>query len=337
MTVDLGYLNARLKGMHSTFLQAKNWSELLNAHSLDELERILGNTPYNQNLEEARLNHQGLPAFDYALSLNWLQTLAKIRSFVNGQISIALELYLLRFDLNNLKELLGTRLQGRAEGETFPVTGFLTQRQLDELRHSSDLKTMSSKLRLWLHPLAETVATLPGDLSGNLQLEVLLEKGYFQTLVSRLSRFSSLGRSLRQFLCREIDFLNTRSAYYLCHTSLTAAKKSELFLPGGSALGPGDFLLLANPDTHQQGRVRLARNARFRFVAKASNAEEMEKAIIHERWVQSLRFYRSDPLGPGVLLSFLFQKETEINNLRLLGRAKWYHLPDDRIRDNLVL
>jgi V/A-type H+-transporting ATPase subunit C len=337
MTVDLGYVNARLKGMHGTFLQNKNWSELLNAHSLEELERILGNTPYNPNLEEARLHHQGLLAFDQALSLNWLQTLAKIRSFINGPVSIALELYLLRFDLSNLKELLGFRLQGRTEEETFPVIGFLTQRQLDELRHSSDLKMMASKLRLWQHPLAETVAMLPRDLLGNLQLEVLLEKGYFQTLVSRLSRSSSLGRLLLQYLCREIDFSNTRSAYYLCHTSLSAAKKSELFLPGGSALGPGDFLLLANPDTHQQGRVRLARNTGFRFVAKASNAEEVEKAIIHERWIQSLKSYRSDPLGPGVLLSFLFQKETEISNLRLLGRAKWYHLPDDRIRDNLVL
>jgi V/A-type H+-transporting ATPase subunit C len=337
MTVDLGYVNARLKGMHSVFLQTRNWNELLSAHSLEELERILGNTPYNPNLEEARLRYQGLLAFDQALSLNWLQTLTKIRSFVNGQISIALELYLLRFDLNNLKELLGPRLQGRAEEETFPVTGFLTQRQLDELHHSSDLKAMSGKLRLWQHPLAETVAALPGDLSGNLQLEVLLEKGYFQTFLGRLSRSSTLGRSLLQFLGREVDFINARSAYYLCQTSLDAAKKSELFLPGGSALGPADFLLLANPDTHQQGRIRLARNAGFRFVAKASNAAELEKAILHERWVQSLRFYRSDPLGPGVLLSFLFQKETEINNLRLLGRAKWYHLPDERIRENLVL
>jgi V/A-type H+-transporting ATPase subunit C len=336
MTVDLGYVNARLKGMHGAFLQTKNWSELLNAHSLEELERILGNTPYNPNLEEAHLDHPGLLAFDYALSLNWSQTLAKIRSFVNGPISIALELYLLHFDLNNLKELLGTRLQEGTEGETFPMTGFLTQRQLNELRHSSDLKGMASKLRLWQHPLAEAVATIPGELSENLQLEVLLEKGYFQTFVSRLSRSSSLGRSLLQFLSQEIDYLNTRSAYYLCHASLTASKKSELFLSGGSALGPGDFLLLANPDTHQQGRIRLARNARFRFVGTASNAEEIEKAILHERWVQSLRSYRSDPLGPGVLLSFLLQKETEINNLRLLGRAKWYHLPDDRIRDNLV-
>jgi V/A-type H+-transporting ATPase subunit C len=336
MTVDLGYVNARLKGMHGTFLQTKNWSELRNAHSLEELERILGNTPYNPNLEEARLHYQGLLAFDYALSLNWLQTLAKIRSFVNGPISIALELYLLRFDLSNLKDLLSSWLQGKAGEETFPITGFLTQRQLDELRHSSDLKVMASKLRLWQHPLAETVAMFPKDLSGNLQLEVLLEKGYFQTFVSRLSRYSSLDRSLLQFLSREIDFLNTRSAYYLCHASLTAQKKGELFLPGGSALGPGDFLLLANPETHQQGRVRLARHDGFRFVAKASNVEEMEEAITHERWIQSLRFYRSDPLGPGVLLSFLFQKETEISNLRLLGRAKWYQLPDDRVRDNLV-
>jgi V/A-type H+-transporting ATPase subunit C len=336
MTVDLGYVNARLKGMHSTFLQIKNWNELLNAHSLDELERILGNTPYNQNLEEARLNHQGLLAFDFALSLNWLQTLAKIHSFVNGQISIALELYLVRFDLNNLKELLSFRLQGRAEGEIFPITGFLAQRQLDELGHSSDLKIMSGKLRLWQHPLAEMTATLPRDFSGNLQLEVLLEKGYFQTFSNRLSRFSSLGRSLLQFLGREIDFLNIRSAYYLCQTSLAVATKSELFLPGGSALGRGDFRLLANPETFQQGRVRLAKNAGFHFVAKASNAEEIEKAIVHQRWLENLRRYRNDPLGPGVLLSFLFQKETEISNLRLLGRAKWYHLPDDRIRDNLV-
>lgn len=341
MSTDLGYINARLRGMHSHFLIEKNWLELLQASSLEAMASALSNTSYAKNLEEARANRSGIALWDYALSLNWRETLVKIRSFIEGKVTLALDSALWLLDLNHLKVIISACLSGKeAALETPPLLGYLSIRHLEELARARSIKEIATFLSLFHHPLAEVILSLPAQEELNtLETEVLMEKGYFALIKTKLSRpFSLFARSLWRYWQEKIDWINLRSAYILQELKEGRAPHlAELFIPGGQFIGLDCFLLLARKETLERGWAKLAIEPRFRLFKAIRNAEELEIALAKRGFEESKRLYQNDPLGVGLIMAFLYQKEIEISNLRLLAHSKNYNLPSGTVRERLVL
>ncbi len=341
MSTDLGYINARLRGMHSHFLKEKDWLELLQSPSLETMASLLNNTPYAKSLEEARADRSGIAMWDYALSLHWRETLVKIRSFIEGKVNLILDFSLWLLDLNHLKLIVSACLsQKEASMDSPPLSGFLSSRHLEELARARNIKEIASTLSLFHHPLSEVILSLPLREGLNpLEVEILLEKGYFALVKAKLARsISPLARSIWHYWQEKIDWLNLRSAYILQEFSdEKPARLTELFIPGGRSLTLDRFLLLSRKETLDRGWARLAIDRRFRPFKAIRNAEELEIALSRRGFADSKRLYQNNPLGVGLMTAFLYQKEVEISNLRLLAHAKNYNLPAGTVREKLVL
>ena len=63
-------------------------------------------------------------------------------------------------------------------------------------------------------------------------------------------------------------------------------------------------------------------------------APDLQDAEVAARRVldKAARALAADPLGPGIVLDFLRRKQIEAAKLRLIGRAKYYGLPEEQIR-----
>ncbi|MFU8891731.1 MAG: V-type ATPase subunit, partial [Anaerosomatales bacterium] len=46
---------------------------------------------------------------------------------------------------------------------------------------------------------------------------------------------------------------------------------------------------------------------------------------------------KGDPLGIGVAVSYLWAKQNEITNLRIIVKGKAVGMPEDRVREELIL
>ena len=49
------------------------------------------------------------------------------------------------------------------------------------------------------------------------------------------------------------------------------------------------------------------------------------------------KLFRSDPLGAGVAIGYIWRKYNEFVNLRIVLRGKTYSVPDNTIREELLL
>jgi len=336
LTADTGYINARLKGMHSRFLKEKEWEELLQASSLEAFFSILKKTPYSENLEESLLEKTGLEALDQAFSLHWSQTIMKVRSFLSGPLTFALNAYLWKIDLSNLREIAITLLKNVKGGEIPPVVGSLNWFHLEQLAKSTDLKHITDTLVAWDHPLKVVFLELPENLTEPRMLELYLERGFFLLMKSKLRGFSPLKSSLRNYWKMEIDLLNIRSALFLQGLPTRTSPK-QYFIPGGKHVSLSEFQQLCNRNLYEASLRRIARIGDLRFLLKARSPKDLEELIPKKRLENSKRRYRVDPLGAGVLLAFLEEKEFEIANLRLLGRSIYYQIPQGEARSSLVI
>jgi len=333
---DLGYINARLKGMHSRMLQPKDWAELIKAGSLEQLFSLLLTTDYQGAIEETRAQGSNLSTLDRALSLHWQGILNKLASFIQGKPALALQIELWRLDLLNLLRIAGQLRSGKTGDQEAPLYGALSAKQIEELEKASNWREIAKMLALWKHPLAEAVASLKDEESPFL-IETALQKGFFKMVQGRLAHsLSPICRVLARIFRDQVDQQNLRAATILRELPRDISPSSA-FIPGGRLLTLKDFLLLADPDALERSRRRLQRYPSLRYALTCKNPAELERMMEQRSLAESARVYRQDPLGIGVLLAFLLQEEAEIANLRLIGRSIEYGLDPEVVKENLLV
>lgn len=336
MSGDIGYINARLKGMHSHFLKSGDWEEFLGAGTLEDLLFKLKKTTYGDQVEASLKEKSGLEALDYALSLHWMEIVLKIRSFLGGPLTLALNAYFWKIDLTNLKAILMALIQGKEKPELPIVTGTLSRQHLEELSRAKDLNQVKNMLTAWGHPLSESLFNLPEKELEPRSLELLLEKGYFSMLKKKLKGLSPLKVSIRNYWRMEVDLLNIRSALFLEFLP-DRSHPEKFFIPGGKFIALNDFVRLSQKKLRERAWRRIVRIEEMRFLEKVEGPEALEQLIPKKRLENLRRRYRAEPLGAGVLLAFLEEKELEIQNLRLIGRSLYYQITPSEVRTYLVV
>jgi V/A-type H+-transporting ATPase subunit C len=333
---DLGYINARLKGMHSRMLQSKDWVEMSKATSLEQLFSLLLATDYQSAIEETRAQGTNLTTLDRALSLHWQDILDKLARFVGGKPLMALQIERWRLDLLNLLRIAGRVHSGESSDRQISLYGALSSRQIEELEKASSWRERAKMLTLWQHPLAETVSSLK-DEESPFQIETVLQKGFFTIVQGRLAHsLSPVYRALARINRDRVDEQNLKAAAILRELPRDISPQSA-FIPGGRLLTLKDFLILADPEALEHSRRRLLRYPSLRFALASKNPAELERTMARRSLTESARIYRQEPLGIGVLLAYLLQKEAEIANLRLIGRSIEYGLDPEVVKENLLV
>jgi V/A-type H+-transporting ATPase subunit C len=339
MSSDLGYINARLKGMHSRMLQAKDWVELTKATSLEQLFSLLENSDYARSIEEVRNQGINLLTLDRALTLHWQALLEKLQSFIEAKPAFALKAELWHIDLLNLLYLAGFSTRGsEAPVEASPLFGTLSAQQLEDLGKTASWKEMGKLLTLWQHPLSDTVAGLPEHAVSSLPIETALAKAFFEKVRQALAgSLTSISRDLSRYWREWVDELNLRALFILQELFPAGIPAQDAFLPGGMALCWQDFQAIAVSSAGDRARQRLARIPSLRFALACKTPGELEQRLAQRRLLASHRMYRQQPLGIGVLLAYLYENETNAANLRLLGRAIVYDLDPGLVKENLLV
>lgn len=334
MSADLGYINARVRGLKSRLLGPEFYAQALGDSDFRAFLATLAQTPYMRDLEEAQAQSSGLTAVDVALSRNFFRTARSILGFSDGRPHDLIALLLLRYDLMNLKAIARAKHAGRGREETLEAllaAGQLKPAVLEALVAAPDLPAAAQALAVTDHPLAEAFTKAVRayvEESDLFDLELSLDRAYYAAVHDGLERLGA-PREIRSFFAREVDATNLRTALKLRGRGPATA---DLFIPGGREIDRATFdalLLDAGPEA-----LGVLAGTAFADVAATTDLSAAEAAIRRVLDRSAHRLAR-DPLGPGVVLDFLRRKETEAARLRLLARGKFYSVPRAQLEREL--
>ncbi|MDR5708563.1 MAG: V-type ATPase subunit [Armatimonadota bacterium] len=341
MPEDFGYINARVKGMRSRLLPPGRLEELLGLADLESFIHALGNTPYGPELQEALTRYQGLRAVDEALMRAFQKTAQKILGFSEGKARALIRVFLVQWDLHNLRTILRAKHSGHpleATEQNLIPAGELTEVRLRELLAQPDLAALAGTLATWEHPLAEALLAAIRQYESTqdlLSLELSLDRGYFEWAL-RVARGMGHNETLvRDVVRMQIDFTNVKTAFKLQQLAdLSREERERFFLPGGSVVSRDVFLNLADPTTAEFG----LRELRGRGIhPEGQTAGEVERFLEEESTRRMAMLYLGDPLGIDVVIGFLTMLSSEIRNLRLIARSKALGIPRDLVRREMAL
>ncbi|MEW6686572.1 MAG: V-type ATPase subunit [Candidatus Edwardsbacteria bacterium] len=342
MPSDYGYINARVKGIHSRLIPENRYLELLALPSLSSFAEALSGLGYGKEYQEALSRHTGLKAIEEALARNLQSTTRKILKMTEGKPKTLISIFLKQWDLYNLKTIVRGKHKQRPEEEILAQllpAGELGELFLSELLRQPNLNAIADTLASWGHPFALPLTQQvenyekSKDLS---RLEFNLDHYYFQWGVEKSRGWSYSEREVRKLIQKEIDILNFKTALKLREEDLEFTQKVQYFLSGGREIPYAVFISLLDVRTLTKARYQLQGTFFSQFLKRSSTSELDEKiSLLFNHFLCQL--YRGDPLSVDVVIGFLYQKYNEIINLRLIARGKAFNIPAEKIQEELRL
>jgi V/A-type H+-transporting ATPase subunit C len=175
-------------------------------------------------------------------------------------------------------------------------------------------------------------------------LELALDRYYTGWASRRLRGRRSNYKLARQVLGVQTDAINLLSVFRLLRADMEGMDVSALFLPGGSAISEKLFLELAGMSDIDEVLDRLKGtpygktlgDAAMRYL-ESNSVATLERTLEDYVARKAIGAWRGDPLGAGVIISYLWAKENEVTNLRIIIKGNSVGMPPDRVRRELIV
>lgn len=345
---DYGYVNARVRGMRSHLLTRDFFMRLVESPpEPDALQSLLEQTIYRREINEAFLLDPMRPDFDQALSLNLIAAFRKIHEATGGEAHRLVGILLSRYDVQNVKAVLRGKKGNATPGEIvsllIPVGG-MRMDSLEQMAQQREIRDvinyMSAQQLNYARILAASYPTYQKKDQDLSVLEIALDKYHFESVMKELTGKDKNVEMVRTMISGEIDMRNISTLVRIRGLKLEDEEVENLWIPRGM-LSQEQFLAL-----HRLGDiVQLVTeypDPRYRKLLEKALAEYQEEDLVafdreleHELVRRGMAMSNVDVLGIGVIIGFIWAKQNEIVNLRIVLRGKMMDQPQAEIRKNL--
>lgn len=347
---DYGYSNARIRGMKSRLLDKVYFDGLIAAPDLARLIQELSETEYGPDLEETLIHGRDAAAVDDALRRNMVRTFRKVLGFLNEEAEYLVTTLLGRWDVFNIKTILrGKHMHLSTEeiSEGLLPAGQLSQVDLEALAMLEDVRAVVDTAATWGLPYASalregyTKFMQSGELAD---LELALDRYYTGWAATRLLKRGSNTRIARRILAIQVDITNLVMVFRLQKADVEQVDVDSFFLDGGAEIKVELYRELARMSDIDEVLDRLRGTPYGQVLDDAAVTYLEESSIaVFERTLEdylmrkALGLGTGDPLGVGVAVAYLWAKQNEITNLRIIVKGKAVGMPVERVRGELIL
>lgn len=280
-----------------TKLLTKADYEKLMKMDLNEIIRFLQESEYKKEIDELATEFSKLNLLEYSITRNLEKTFSKIHSFSIKSSYEQVKLFLEKYDIWNIKTIIRGKYTKAPAKEIKNNLIAVGTLKRERLEKIIDKTTTIDEV---INELKDTkyFEVLEKNKNNISKLEDELDKKYYSELIS-------LGQAdLKAFALKEIKMINTLNSIRAKQINV----KIELL--------PGTQELIVIPKEFE------------------GKEEAYLKQITFKDHLKMLHKFKAT-IAP--LLAYFIAKEKEIANLRMIARGKHAGLPEETIRENLII
>ena len=348
--MDYGYINARMRGMKSRLLSHRALDDLILKPDIESLIADLENSPYREDLIEAKGRSSGIDCIENALRQNFIKTFRKIQNFTRQEEEAKqyIVIFLHRWDVQNIKTILrGKNIHTTAEEilECLVPAGELDEVTLKELLKQPDVKAVIDLLATWRIRYAKPLTGSFAEFVKTRDLAVLecaLDRFYYADALAAVSTPTYNNNLIRDLLALEIDVVNLRTVLRMVRDRVDLADAERYIIGGGKEFDLRKLRHLLTLTTIDEV-VKALVATRYRFLSTIpESAIRTQKISVIERELERFLIKKGvgafllDPLSVGSVIGYFWAKYNEITNIRIISRCKTADFPVDHLKEELV-
>ena len=337
------YVTARVKAKRALLLPKETYDRLL-VMDIPEIARFLGEREYKTEMVALGARVSGVDLIEDAVTQNLAKVYNQIYEFSEGSLRAMVGRYLDRYDLENVKAIVRSKVYGAPKeevlGDLVPAGSF-GQEFLEKLVDLETLEEVFGALDGTIYAKAFRALGKPAsEIENWAEWEDRVSRLYYADLLASIPPSTEANRLMRQFVKREIDLVNLKTLLRAWDAKATFER--EIFLDGGDELDVETLHELVGLDK----ATLLKRLSEYSFYEElAPDLDKLEEtgigALMHrvekEHLLEAARYAHMHPLSILPILDFIVRKDREVQNIRIIARGKESGLSMDVLRELLVV
>jgi V/A-type H+-transporting ATPase subunit C len=348
--VDYGYVNARMRGMKSRLLSHKALDDLIMKPDLESLIADLENSPYRDDIIEAKGHLSGILCIEHALRQNFVKTFRKVQDFSRRQEEAEeyIRIFLHRWDVENIKTILrgkNIHIPSDEIAACLVPAGEMDEATLRELLKQPDIRSTIDMLATWRVRFAKPLTEAFPEFAKTKDLAVLecaLDRFYYSDALASVKAPTYNNGLIRDLLMLEVDVVNLRTVLRMVRDHVQPEDARRYLIAGGRDFDEKKLMRLLGLASIEDVVKELA-PTRYRFLADVPESvvrtqkisvieKELERFLIRK----GVGAFLLDPLSVASVIGYFWAKYNEITNIRIISRCKTADFPVEHLKEELV-
>jgi V/A-type H+-transporting ATPase subunit C len=339
------YVCARVRAKRASLLPHDVYRKLL-LMDTHQITRFLGESQYKKEITELGLKATGFQLIDLALNRNIAEVYQQILGYSEGDLTTLLCAYLQREDIWNIKTILRGKSYNAKPEEIMKAirsAGKYPESYWQNIIQQS--KTVPEAIELLKgNDYFEIINAFKEDWETHPSIcENRLEQAYYQFLLSSIPPRSEPNRLFLESIREEIDLVNIKTLLMTKYESVEPETITSMILPGGKIPEKTMQHLIIAPD-FKQFLEELQTIPEYQTIREFIGTIEQTNSLSHviramekNHLTKATKKSYLHPLSILPILDYFIRKRIEVENLRILARAKEKGLSEQTIRELLVL
>lgn len=333
------YAFARISAMKAKLVKIDDYHKLLKM-DLASITRYLQESQYKQQITKMSAEYSGVELVDRALRKNEEETYNKLRRICPDSVVAVIDLYLKRYDFQNLKVVLRGIYSNASKEEVASLLepiGHFDSRHFEELFETGSVLKALKDSKIATEKDIKPAYDMFKEENRLIELENALDRIYYTEAIAGAQGLSVYGKAFKEFLLRDIDLVNIRNLLRFRQESVDTKTSLDYMIVEGLRLNRKKLKSLAAKETMETLLNALKRTFYGKVVKFEGDITSIELQL--KRYHMKRAFLRTNESRLSIIgiLSYLMHKMIEIDNLRSIVKAKHLGIEPEYVEKNLLV
>jgi len=324
-----GPLNVTVSAYKTGLLTSGRFDRMINAGSFEDAVNVLAETPYRDDVDEIKESK------DYdKMFMNQLQTTYE-EMFRDSPSQKLIELASLRYSYHNLKLLFKEEFTGEDFSDLYILVG---RYEIYDFRKAVRTQTSAVLPKHYIDSIRELRDYIDSYQNPE-AIDIILDRRYLTHLRAIAEEFEE--PEILDLVIKKIDFYNISTLVRAIKQGRNKNFLSTILSSSGSFI-KDNLVVLANGGLDDV--ERFLRNTNYSFIVEESIDSETGQLspvkvdyVTDNEYMKEINLANYQAFGPLPALGYMFAKETEITNLRLILAGKENNVEADAIKGRMRL
>lgn len=340
------YTYVRTVVMRALLFRREDYQKMLKM-SFSEIAKFLQDSNYRKEINELATQLSGADLIELALNRNLAASFKKLMRISSYELGLLIREYAKRKDIDDIKTILRGKFINTDDKlilNSITAAGNLSYDFLASLLKMNSIEEILKGNSLVDFSLLKSGLKDLNEKKNLIGIENALDRHYYTHLIRFSDRLPEEGDLFRNFLLKEVEILNILTLLRLKKAKFDKNVIKDFIIPYGNKAKDSKMIDMADVDDLNELSKSLAKTEYGHIITKG--IEEFKKnnsliALETELYKyllrQSILFMHQHPLSVDVILGYMFAKDIEARNLKIIVKGKQLGLKEDFIESQLIL
>lgn len=339
------YTYVRTTVMKSLLFRKEDYHKMLKM-DFNEIAKFLQESHYKKEIDELATRHSGADLLELALNRNLAESFKKLMRISSYELGLLIREYAKRKDIEDIKTVLRGKFTNTGEKtilNSITAAGTLSYDFFVSLLKRESVEDILKNNMIMDFSLLKGSLKDFDEKKSLVSIENAFDKYYYSHLIQFSGILPKEGALFRNFLLKEVEILNILTLLRLKRAKLGKDAVKDFLILFGDKLKDSKMMALAGLEDLEELSKALSKTEYKNIIAKGigefkknSSLIALEAELYKYLLKQSILFMHQHPLSIDVILGYMFAKDIEVRNLKIIVRGRQLGLSEEFIEGQLI-